>query len=304
MDDIELLRIATAQHGMFTTRQAHVAGIGRKGLRLAVRSGVLLHPVRGLYAVSAHVDVSAQVWQRHLAAGSLLLHPDAVLTGVTAVLAHGLPVWGCPLDTCELLRPVARQVDYGPFRIRPRRATATVDGPWGPTVPLADAIVQLAMDHGIVQGVVAADAALHRDLVSMEQLQASVETVASWARSHRPRAMMTHVDAKSESVAESRARFEFTTHGIRVVSQVVVRRRDGSIIGRADFGVEGTNVLIEIDGKVKFASGDPETLWREKRREDDLRAEGKVVVRVTWADLERPGRASAKVQRALGSSAA
>jgi hypothetical protein len=303
MVDLEVSRIALEQHGMFSTQQAYAAGIGRKGLRLAVRSGALLHPARGLYAVSALVNVEAESWQRHLAAGSRLLHADSALTGVTAVLAHGLPVWGCPLDTCQLVRPVVRQVDFTPFRIRPQRST-TVEGPWGPTVPLADAIVQLAMDHGIVQGVVTADAALHRELVTMEELQAAVDLVASWARSHRPRAMMTHVDPKSESVAESRARVEFASHGIRVVSQVVVRRQDGSIIGRADFEVEGTNVLIEIDGKVKYAKGDPETLWREKRREDDMRAEGKVIVRVTWADLEHPGRSSAKVRRAMGPSAA
>ncbi|MFW5469733.1 hypothetical protein ACOCJ4_06775 [Knoellia sp. CPCC 206435] len=78
-----------------------------------------------------------------------------------------------------------------------------------------------------------------------------------------------------------------------------VCRRDGSVIGRADFIVEDTDVVVEVDGRVKYATGDPGVLWAEKRREDDMRAEGKVVVRVTWADLETPGRASAKVQRAL-----
>ncbi|WP_245617003.1 hypothetical protein [Knoellia subterranea] len=169
---------------------------------------------------------------------------------------------------------------------------------------MAEALVQLAMDHGIVQGVVTADAALHRELVTVDELKAAVDAVAAWARSHRARAMLTHIDPKCESVAESRARVEFASHGIRVVSQVEVRRKDGSLIGRADFGVEGTNVLIEVDGKLKYAEGDPSVLWQEKRREDDMRAEGKVFVRVTWADLERPGKASAKVRRVLPPEAA
>ncbi|KGN38932.1 type IV toxin-antitoxin system AbiEi family antitoxin domain-containing protein [Knoellia aerolata] len=294
----DLVRIAGGQHGMFTTKQAADLGVGRKGLCEAVRSGSVRHPARGLYAVSALVDTEAVPWQRHLAAGAQLLYPDVVLTGVTAVLAHGLPVWGCRLDRPDLLRPIERQAGTKPYRVRPLRGTA-VDGPWGPTVPLAEALVQLCMDHGIVQGVVSADAALHRGLVSMDELQAAVDAVATWARSHRPRAMMTHVDAKAESVAESRARVEFHSHGIRVVSQVLVRDWDGSVIGRADFGVEGTNVLIEVDGKMKYADGDPQVLWREKRREDDMRAAGKIVVRVTWSDLETPGKASAKVRRAM-----
>ena len=171
-------------------------------------------------------------------------------------------------------------------------------------MPLVEAVVQVAMDHGILQGVVTADAALHRGLISKDQLVVAVAAVAAWARSHRARAMMTHVDPRSESVAESRARFEFNSYGIPVVSQVVVRRGDGSVIGRGDFGVEGTDIVVEVDGKVKYADGDPEVLWREKRREDEMRAEGKIFVRVTWADLEHPGRAAAKVRRAMRSPAA
>ncbi|PRY63257.1 hypothetical protein BCF74_10290 [Knoellia remsis] len=302
--DDNLLAIAATQRGMFTTSQARGVGLDRKGLTAAVACRLLLHPARGLYAVAHLVDTDPAVWHGHLATGAHLIYENAALTGVTAVLAHDLPVWGCPLDRPAIARETARRVGTKPFRVRPREMGRTVESPWGPTVPLADALVQLAVDHGIVQGVVSADAALHRKLVTVDELTAAVASVEHWPRSSRPRAMLTFVDPQCESVAESRARVEFLTHGIRVVSQVVVRRRDGSMIGRADFGVEGTDVLVEIDGKVKYADGDPEVLWREKRREDDMRAEGKIFVRVTWADLEVSGRASAKVRRALRDRAA
>ncbi len=68
---------------------------------------------------------------------------------------------------------------------------------------------------------------------------------------------------------------------------------------RVDFLVTGTNVIVEFDGKVKYASGDGDVLWKEKRREDRLRRLGYVVVRLTWADLERPGAVAAAVRRAL-----
>jgi very-short-patch-repair endonuclease len=297
--DPNLLALADGQCGLFTTRQARDVGVVAKALREHLTSRRIARLARGLYAVvSPSVAPSPEARHQSLARGAHLLYDDALLTGVTAVLAHGLPVWNCPLGRPDILRPIHRQVGVKPYRVRPRRGVK-VESPWGPTVPVAQAIVQLCLDHGIVQGVVSADAALHAGRVTMEELGAAVEAVRTWPRSNRPRAMLEFVDPLCESVAESRARVEFVTHGIRVRSQVDVCRGDGSVIGRADFIVEDTNVVVEVDGRVKYATGDPAILWAEKRREDDMRAEGKVVVRVTWADLEQPGRASAKVRRAL-----
>ena len=45
--------------------------------------------------------------------------------------------------------------------------------------------------------------------------------------------------------------------------------------------------------------GGVDALFREKRREDRIRAQGYVVVRVTWADLFHPERIVAAVQSAL-----
>lgn len=296
--DPNLIALADGQSGLFTTRQARDVGVVAKALRDHLTSRRISRLARGLYAVTSSGPQSPEARHQSLARGAHLLYDDALLTGVTAVLAHGLPAWNCNLGRPDLLRPIHRQVGVKPYRVRPRRGNQ-VESPWGPTVPLAQAIVQLCLDHGIVQGVVSADAALHQGRVTLAELTAAVEAVRTWPKSNRPRAMLEFVDTQCESVAESRARVEFMTHGIRVRSQVDICRSDGSVIGRADFLVEGTNVVVEVDGKVKYASGDPAVLWAEKRREDDMRAEGKVVVRVTWADLETPGRASAKVRRAL-----
>lgn len=296
--DPNLAELAHGQAGLFTTRDAARMGVTGKALRESLRCRLIVRLARGLYAVRSPESVTSSEHHHRLAMGVHLLYDDALLTGVTTVLAHDLPVWNCSLARPDILRPIHRQVGVKPYRVRPRRSTS-VTSPWGPSVPLAQALVQLCLDFGIVQGVVSADAALHRGLVSMEELAAAVEAVRTWPKSNRPRAMLTLVDAKSESVAESRAKVEFLTHGIRVISQVDVRRADGSVIGRADFVVEDTDVVIEIDGKVKYASGDPEVLWAEKRREDEMRAEGKIFVRITWSDLEVSGRAAAKVRRAL-----
>jgi len=79
----------------------------------------------------------------------------------------------------------------------------------------------------------------------------------------------------------------------------------GYLIGRSDFSWRGGRVLGEFDGKVKY--GDPfvkgespvDVLFREKRREDSLRATGAWVVRWVWADLAPPQVFVGRIQRAL-----
>jgi very-short-patch-repair endonuclease len=60
-------------------------------------------------------------------------------------------------------------------------------------------------------------------------------------------------------------------------------------VARVDFLV-GDRVVVEFDGRVKYGmDGRPEeALWAEKQREDRLRELGLVVVRIVWADLQRP----------------
>src|SRR5262245_7221977 len=64
------------------------------------------------------------------------------------------------------------------------------------------------------------------------------------------------------------------------------RDRDGTIIGRADFCWPRHRTLGEVDGNVKYASGDPKVLFDEKLREDALRGQGWELVRWTSGDVE------------------
>ncbi|MDQ2782240.1 MAG: hypothetical protein M3Y26_06850, partial [Actinomycetota bacterium] len=61
-------------------------------------------------------------------------------------------------------------------------------------------------------------------------------------------------------------------------------------------------VLVEFDGRVKYTS--QQDLWDEKRREDRIRALGWEVVRLTWADLRRPGVVAARIEAAIARAAA
>ena len=81
---------------MLTTAQAVQSGLSAPRLVALVKAGALRHPGRGLYAVEAMVEPDPEGWHRQLCAGALLLYPDAVLAGTSAVLAHGIPSGGRP----------------------------------------------------------------------------------------------------------------------------------------------------------------------------------------------------------------
>ena len=59
-------------------------------------------------------------------------------------------------------------------------------------------------------------------------------------------------------------------------------------------------MVIEFDGKIKYGGvGGLQALVDEKAREDRLRALGYEIVRLTWADLARPGRVKVMVLAAV-----
>ncbi len=296
--DPELVATANGQSGMLTTAQANHAGLSAPTLVALVKAGVLRHPGRGLYAVSALVDPTPEGWHRQLCAGAFLVYPDAVLAGMSAVLAHGIPVWGAPLTTPSIVRPVKRAGGMGAFWVRPTRGEP-VATEWGPASMVSAALVQHAVDRGIVPGVVSADAALRERLVTEEELREEAAAVATWPHASRAASMLRFMDGRRESVGESRCGVALAMAGIAVTPQATITDRRGEFVARVDFLVDGADVVVEFDGKVKYAAGDPAVLWDEKRREDRLRRLGYVVVRITWADLERPGAVAAAVRAAL-----
>lgn len=267
--DPALMTLAAGQSGMFTTRQAHRVGMDKSTLCRAVADKVVLHPTRSLYAVSSLVDTTTpEVWHRHLAQGALLVYPDAAFMGLTAVLAHGIVVWGCDLTRPALMRPIHRATGVRGYWVRPKRG-AVSPSEWGPATPPATSIVQLALDHGIEAAVVSADAGLRDGAFTEEDLAAAVAAVENWPGAHRARSMAALTSPTRESVGESRCGIAMSLAGIRADPQVTIRDEHGNVVARVDWLVDGTMVVVEFDGKVKFASGDPQVLWAEKKRETD-----------------------------------
>ncbi|AZZ83386.1 hypothetical protein C5O27_21985 [Gordonia alkanivorans] len=148
--------------------------------------------------------------------------------------------------------------------------------------------VDVATNGDFAQALVAFDRALAM------KADPSAMTAILDARSRRPgtriaRRALSFADSSSESVGESWSRAQMIAAGLPV-PRLQHRFRTSQGEARADFDWDG-RLVGEFDGLQKYGMRPAETpreaLLREKRREDALRAMGIMVVRWTWAELER-----------------
>jgi very-short-patch-repair endonuclease len=292
--------LPAVEDGLFTTAQARALGLSRRALQDLVRRRHIDHVCRGVYGPH-EPDLSPEERHLRLLRAGYLLYPDAVASHVSAVVAHGMPVVDHSLERVCLLRSVEKEILTASFRIRPLEGEG-VDTASGPAVPAAMSVVQLALDGGVMPGVVAGDHGLRERLFDVSDLEAAAAAVHGWPRSGRVQAMLPLLDMRSESPGESRLRVHLQVAGISVVPQVAISDEDGEFVARVDFVVQGTKVVVEFDGKVKYRDGDVDTLFREKRREDRLRRLGYTVIRVTWSDLARPERIVAWIRQATSAA--
>lgn len=293
----DLSNYAMGQGGAISTRQAARLGATPNDLVIFVRERSLLHPFRGAYLVPGPDDETPEAAHGRLCRAALLVYPRGVLGGVSAVVAHDLPATGSDLSRPVVHHGSHRGVGIRGVRVRRTRPQDAVETLTGPALPVAEAVVDHARDHGTLAGVIAGDAALHRGLSSVGDLESALERVRTWPRAARAAACLTFLDGRSESPGESWTRFDLAVAGIEVVPQVEIHDRFGELVARVDMVVKGTKTIIEFDGRLKYSSGD--VLWAEKKREDRLRRLGYTIVRVTWADLHQPGRVAALVRQAM-----
>lgn len=111
-------------------------------------------------------------------------------------------------------------------------------------------------------------------------------------------------DAGAESPLETMVRLLLIRWGYRVATQVVIRTPGGDFVGRVDLLLEDLGVVVEVDGRVKYAGRDATAvLLAEKRRESALTDLGYGVVRLEEADLRRPAEVMARIVAAADRSA-
>ncbi|MCU1604699.1 MAG: Transcriptional regulator, AbiEi antitoxin, Type system [Modestobacter sp.] len=287
---------------------ASTEGFDDGELARMVRRRELVPLQRGAYLERQPDTVEAR--HRAVVAATVAgLRREAVVSHSSAAALHDLPLFRLPLGRVHLIRrPPASGSGSARVRLHVARLgpeeTTSLDG-----VVLTDVtrtVVDLARSVPFESAVVAADAALARGATTPDRLAGCLAGMGGVPGRRAAARVLAMADGRSESVGESRSRVLFQRLALPVPElQFPVRRRDGSIIGRCDFGWEGQRTLGEFDGRVTYgrllrpgqSAGD--AVYQEKLREDELRDHAWQVARWTWPELDTPAVIRDRLLRAF-----
>lgn len=219
---------------------------------------------------------------------------DSVFSHSSAAAVWGLPRVSAWPRQVEVTRPGRRVRSSGLIRRHDLSVPETVVVAGVAVTPLARTLVDLARTEAMSDAVAAADHALHHRLCSWPELLDELDRLEPGVPGGaRARLAVDLADSRSMSVGESLSRVQmFRLNLPRPRLQVRVEDEDG-LVGYCDFGWDG--VMGEFDGRRKYGLTDgsaPEeverVLWREKQREDRIRARGHRMARWVWTDAVRP----------------
>ena len=250
---------------------------------------------RGVYGPPPPTDREER--HRWEAAAVVASHHDVVLSHVAAAIMWDLPVLLPELGRVAVSRiggfstGHSRHEGVRVFGNELSERDVTVRG--GLPVTTAErTVLDCGRQLPFKVAVAIADAAAHDDRLDDRTLRRMLSEMKGWTGVGKARRMLAATDARAESPGESWTRLVLAQRGVSVTSQFEVWNC-GDFVGRADFLVTGTRILVEFDGQTKYGLSDDsprEVLWREKRRHDALVAAGYEVVRLTWEDLVDPPR--------------
>ena len=220
--------------------------------------------------------------ERHVLATRALLRArqGQVLAGHhSGLVVLGLPTYRADLTQVRLSRrtpgPMRQRVGYRLGRAVP------VDAQLAETVTPAVAVVQHGLSTGPLSALVAADAALHRGVVSRTDLDGALD----WARYH-PRSVAVKrfvalADGRRESPGETRLAHALHLMGVPATPQAKITAP--GFTAYVDLLLDGEDVVLEFDGQVKYGrSADQPDPYGHRRSPQQ----------VLWAEKQRGGPAS------------
>lgn len=305
-----------AEHHLVSAAAAGAIGVEAASLRRLAGAGVVRRVVRGWYAVRTPGQARAP-WEgedvydearrtNRLLTTALLksFEGRVVASHQSALVLHGVPVWKADLGTAHLCRTSTDHTRHRPCAvIHPAvegEPVRTQDG--FQTVPLAHAIVQVGLyppddpsARSPMDSLIAADFALHHELVTEAQLESAVKAHANHPGIAAVRTLLAHADGRHESPGETRLAQSLRLLGYRFTPQVPL---PGSHGYRGDFVLDDEPVVVEFDGLAKYSLGTAtatadtdqavrQNLAAEKRREEDVRIRGQhEFARFIWQEAD------------------
>lgn len=268
--------------GLIIRDRALHAGVDPDEIMKALRSGRLRRLQRGIY-VCREDEVKPLTIARAavLSAGV----EDAVASHRTAARVHGIPI---PRGTYPEHVTVARNARRVPRKELTFHARSMglgevelIDG-----VPLTSpsrTLVDVAGVFPRLPAVWAVDDALRVGLVCRAQLERSLRQRPAAPREAVARERIAEADGKAESILETAGRLALADGGVRLpVPQY--RVTDGAgFVAYVDGAYPDLRLGLEFDGQGPHSL--PESIFRDRVRQNRLHALGWTVLRFTWWDV-------------------
>ncbi|MDI9916192.1 hypothetical protein [Rhodococcus sp. IEGM 1379] len=260
---------------------------------------------RGAYVSRAQLSDLA-VHERHrvrVRAVANAAHVGSIVSHTSAAVIHGFELWNTPLDRVHLSRNRRGGSRQSPDRHVHSAQFAddevtTVDG-LAVTTP-GRTVVDLARSLPFEQALVAGNSALRRTPVGIDEIKGTLSRVPRHPLHRHAFHAVSSMDARIESVGESRSLALFVRERLPIPQPQV---QIGN--ARVDFLWREHRTIGEFDGRVKYGRLVPagrsaeDVLWEEKLREDRLREAGWQVARWTWADLSTPSLVARRITAAF-----
>lgn len=270
---------------MFTTDEAFAAGWTRSALQNAVRRGRVVAVQRGMWAAPGDPTDPGHRDQALLQASAAAAREaqGTVVSHLGAATGFALPTWARYPRPCVTVVGRTRIALTGVHVHRTGRGFTgrLVDG-----VVLTNPVrtlVDVAREFGVESGLVSADAAVRRGLVTQGQLSRATRGLRGTGAADA-KLMAQLVDGRAESPLESRSRWQFRVHEITPPQpQAWIYNRAGTFLGRVDF-FWSEGVVGEVDGSQKYRDDDDARV-KEKWRQELLERTGLLVVRWGARDL-------------------
>jgi hypothetical protein len=312
--DMELHDLS--EHDLVSTATAATSGIDPSGLRRLVRTGTIRRVIRGWYAVrqpgaerapweGSDTFEEARLRHRLLTIALLKSFEGRVWAShQSALVLHGIPLWKADLTTAHLCRTSSDHTRHRRSAVIHPQVTSlpVLTGEGFETVPVAHAVVQVGLypaDHpgqrATMDSLVAADFALHHELITLDALETAVGRHAHHPGIAAIRVLLSQADGRHESPGETRLAHSLRRIGYRFTPQVPLPGGRGY---RGDFVLDEEPVVVEFDGLGKYslatdvaAANTPaaqrQNLAAEKRREEDvLRRSDHEFARFTWSEVD------------------
>lgn len=286
------------------TRPEALAVITRGRIAAALRNAEWQVVWGGVYADGGIVlDPEQRAFAAVLASGGRGQEGEtwqAVASGRTAARVHGLPLIDDDDPSTKARdRLIEEVICHRPGSLRRRhggethvlmrrqRALAADDVVELPSGLLMTSVARTLFDCAAVLShealVCLIDNALHRALVTADELAAAAGALAGQGGAEAFRRGIAAADGRAESPAESLTRLLLLPHLPRLEPQVQLRDGQGQVIARFDLGDRAARFAVESDGKRGHAGA--QMVAKDQARDRRTLARGWRTERVTWFEL-------------------